>query len=328
MFDIIRELIKNGSTMTVRTIFMGTPQFAATILESLLRGSYWVVAAYTQPDKAAGRGRTVVFSPVKKLALERQIPIIQPETFESTKVVDELASFQPELVIVTAFGFILPPEVLSLPKFACLNVHASLLPRHRGPSPVTSAILCGDELTGVTIMLMDAGLDTGPILAQEKVGISCTDTTGSLGAKLAHIGAGLLLQTLPRWVGGDLKPQAQDESQATYSKLITSKEAEIDWHLPAVQLWRMVRAYNPWPGCYTWCQGRRLKIHTGVPLPEERNGEIGKVIALAEQPGVGVVTKKGILGLCQIQLEGKREMPATDFVRGRRDFIGSVLGRE
>jgi methionyl-tRNA formyltransferase len=177
-------------------------------------------------------------------------------------------------------------------------------------------------------MIMEAGLDTGPILAQEKVGISCMDTTGSLGAKLADVGARLLLQTLPRWLGGDLKPQAQDESQATYSKLITSKDAEIDWRLSAPELWRMVRAYSPWPGCYTWCQGKRLKIHGAVPLPEGKNGEIGKVIALAEQPGVGVVTKKGILGLCQIQLEGKREMPATDFVRGKRDFIGSVLGRK
>jgi methionyl-tRNA formyltransferase len=328
MFDIIKKLIKNGSTMTVRTVFMGTPQFAVTILESLLRNSYRVVAVYTQPDKAAGRGRPVVSSPAKKLALERQIPIIQPQTLESGKVVDKLASFQPELIIVTAFGFILPPEVLSLPKFACLNIHPSLLPRHRGPSPVTGAILCGDEVTGVTIMLMDAGLDTGPILAQEEVGISCTDTTDSLTAKLADVGARLLLETLPRWLGGDLKPRVQDESQATYSKLITSNDAEIDWGLSALELWRMVRAYTPWPGCYTWCHGKRLKIHGAVPLPGGKNEDIGKVIALAEQPEIGVVTKKGILGLCQVQLEGKREMPATDFVRGKRDFIGCILGRK
>ena len=314
--------------MTVRTVFMGTPQFAATVLESLLRNSYRVVAVYTQPDKAAGRGRPVVSSPVKELTLERRIPIIQPRTFEASKVVDKLASFQPELIIVTAFGCILPPEVLSLPKFACLNVHPSILPRHRGPSPVASAILCGDEVTGVTIMLMDVGLDSGPILAREEVGISCTDTTGSLGAKLADVGARLLLQTLPRWLGGDLKPRVQDEAQATYSKLITSKDAEIDWGLPALEIWRMVRAYTPWPGCYTWCHGKRLKIHGAVPLPDGKNGQIGKVIALAEEPEVGVITRQGILGLCQVQLEGKREMPATDFVRGKRDFIGCILGRK
>ncbi len=328
MFDIIKKLIKNSSTMTVRTVFMGTPQFAVTILESLLSSSYQVLAVYTQPDKSAGRGHRVVSLPVKRLALDRKIPVIQPETFESSEVVEKLASFQPELIVVAAFGSILPAEVLSLPKFACINVHASLLPRHRGPSPVASTILCGDELTGVTIMLMDAGLDTGPILAQEKVGISFMDTTGSLGAKLADVGAGLLLQTLPRWVEGELKPQAQDESRATYSKLITSRDAEIDWHLSALELWRMVRAYNPWPSCYTWCQGKRLKIHKAIPLGDGGNGEIGKVVALAEQPGVGVVTRQGALGLCQVQLEGKRAMSVTDFVRGKRDFIGSVLGRE
>jgi len=314
--------------MTVRTVFMGTPQFAVTILESLLRSPYQVLAAYTQPDKSAGRGHSVVSSPVKKLALERQIPVVQLETFKSSEVVKKLASFQPELVVVAAFGFILPQEVLSLPKFACINVHASLLPRHRGPSPIASTILCGDELTGATIMVMDAGLDTGPILAQEKVGVSFMDTTGSLTSRLADVGAALLQETLPQWLEGELKPQAQDESQATYSRLITSKDGEIDWHVPALELWRMVRAYNPWPSCYTWCQGKRLKIHKAIPLGDGGGGKIGEVIALAEQPGVGVVTKQGILGLCLVQLEGKREMPVGDFVRGKRDFIGSVLGRE
>jgi methionyl-tRNA formyltransferase len=327
MFDIIKNLMKNRFAMRVRAVFMGTPQFAATILESLLRGSCEVLAVYTQPDKPAGRGRPVVFPPVKKLALERQIPVIQPESFKSSEVKEKLASFRPELVIVAAFGSILPPEVLSLPEFACLNVHPSLLPRHRGPSPVANTILCGDELTGVTVMLMDTGLDTGPILAQRKVGISFMDTTGSLSSKLANVGGALLLEALPKWLGGELTPHAQDESQATYSKLITGEDAEIDWHLSALELWRRVRAYNPWPSCYTWCQGKRLNIHKAIPLGDVREGEIGEVIALAEQPGVGVVTKHGILGLCQVQLAGKREMPANDFVRGKRDFIGCVLGR-
>jgi methionyl-tRNA formyltransferase len=306
---------------------MGTPQFATTILDSLLQGSSQVIAVYTQPDKPAGRGRPVVFPPVKKLALERQIPVIQPETFKSSEVMEKLASFQPELIIVAAFGVILSPEVLSLPKFACLNVHPSLLPRHRGPSPVANTILCGDELTGVTIMLMDAGIDTGPILAQEKVGISFMNTTGSLSSKLADVGAKLLLETLPKWLGNELRPQAQHEVQATYSKLITSEDAEIDWHLSAVELWRSVRAYNPWPSCYTWYQGKRLKIHRAIPVGDVAGGEIGEVVFLAEPPGVGVVTRQGILGLCQVQLEGRREMSVDDFVRGKRDFIGCVLGQ-
>jgi methionyl-tRNA formyltransferase len=313
--------------MEVRTVFMGTPQFAVTILESLLQSSCQVLAVYTQPDKPAGRGRPVVFPPVKNLALERKIPVIQPETFKLNEVVKKLASFQPELIIVAAFGAILPKEVLSLPRFACLNVHPSLLPRHRGPSPVANTILCGDELTGVTIMLMDAGMDTGPILAQEKVKISSMNTTGSLSSRLAEVGAKLLLETLPKWLGSELKPQAQDESQATYSKLITGEDAEIDWHLSAVELWRRVRAYNPWPICYTWCQGKRLKIHSAIPCGGVARGGMGKVIALSESLGVGVVTGDGILGLCQVQLEGKREMSVDDFVRGKRDFIGCVLGQ-
>lgn len=314
--------------MTIRTVFMGTPQFAVTILESLLRNSYQVVAVHTQPDKAAGRGRPVAFPPVKKLALDRQIPVVQTETFRSSEAVKELASFGPELIVVAAFGSILPPEVLSLPRFGCLNVHASLLPRHRGPSPVANAILCGDELTGATIMLIDAGLDTGPILAQEKVGISFMDTTGTLSSKLADVGARLLVETLPKWLGSELGPRAQDETQATCSRLITSKDAEIDWSLSALQLWRMVRAYSPWPSCYTWCEGKRLKIHKAIPLGDGGNGEIGKVIALAEQPGVGVVTGQGTLGLCLVQLEGKREMPVNEFVRGKKDFIGCILGQK
>jgi len=327
MFDIIKKLIKNNLAVKMRTVFMGTPQFAVIILESLLQSSCRLLAVYTQPDKPAGRGRPVVFPPVKKLALERQIPVIQPKTFKSSEVVEKLSSFRPELIIVAAFGSILPPEVLSLPRFACLNVHPSLLPRHRGPSPVANTILCGDEITGVTIMVMDAGLDTGPILAQEKVGISFMNTTDSLSSKLADVGAKLLLETLPKWLGSELKPQDQDESQATYSKLITGEDAEIDWHLSALELWRRVRAYNPWPSCYTWCRGKRLKIHKAIPLDDVAEGEIGEVVALAEPPGIGVVTRQGILGLCQVQLEGKREMSADDFARGKRDFIGCVLGQ-
>jgi methionyl-tRNA formyltransferase len=313
--------------LEVRTVFMGTPQFAATILEALLQSSCRVLAVYTQPDKPAGRGRPIVFSPVKKLALERQIPVIQTETLKSREVVDRLASSQPQLIIVAAFGAILAAEVLSLPKFACLNVHPSLLPRHRGPSPVANTILCGDEITGVTIMLMDTGMDTGPILAQEKVGISSMDTAGSLSTTLADVGSKLLLETLPGWLNKELRPQIQDEAQATYSKLITSEDAEIDWNLSAVELWRRVRGYNPWPISYTWYQGKRLKIYSSIPLVNIAKGEIGEVIALPEPPGVGVVTGEGILGLCKVQLEGRCEMSVDDFIRGKRDFIGCVLGQ-
>jgi methionyl-tRNA formyltransferase len=328
VFDIIKKLMKNRFAMKVRIVFMGTPQFAVTILKSLLRSSYELLAVYTQPDKRAGRGRPVVYSPVKKVALEHQSPVMQPVNLKSSEVVGQLASFQPWLIVVAAFGFILPQEVLSLPKFGCLNVHPSLLPRHRGPSPIANAILCGDELTGVTVMLMDAGLDTGPVLAQKKVGISFTDTTGSLSTRLADVGAELLLETLPKWLGGELKPHPQDEAQATYSRLITGDDGEINWHLSAFEIWQKVRAYNPWPGCYTWYQGKRLIIHKAIPFGDEGQGEVGEVIALVEQPGIGVVTGQGTLGLCQVQIQGKRAMTVNDFVRGKRDFIGCVLGRK
>lgn len=327
MFDITRELTENNPAVTVRTVFMGTPPFAATVLEALLSSSYQVVAVYTQPDKPAGRGHPVILPPVKRLSAEREVRVIQPRSLKSSEVVERLASLQPQLIIVAAFGFVLPPEMLALPSFGCLNVHPSLLPRHRGPSPIPNTILCGDDVTGVTIMLMDAGLDTGPVLAQEKVGVSFANTTGSLSAKLADAGGKLLLGTLPEWLGGKLRPQPQDESRATYSKLITHEDGEVDWHLPALELWRRVRAYNPWPVCHTWCQGRRLKIHQVLPFNDEAKGEIGEVIVLSEPPGIGVVTGQGVLGLCRVQLEGRRDMSAGEFVRGKRDFVGSVLGR-
>ena len=305
---------------------MGTPEFAVPILVSLIRSPYHVVAVYTQPDKPVGRNRQVAWSPVKKLATEYKIPVIQLNTLKSREAVDELANFEPDVIIVAAFGYILPPEVLSLPKFGCLNVHPSLLPRHRGSSPVAASLLYGDRFTGVTIMLMDAGMDSGPILAQQKVDISSKDTSGTLTLKLARVGTEFLIDMLPHWLAGKLKPQPQDESQATYSKLMRKKDAEIDWHLSAVELCQKVRAYNPWPGCYTWWKGKQLKVHEATPLEDVAKGELGKVVTLSPLTPVGVITGEGVIGLCQVQLEGKRKMGVDDFIRGQRDFIGSILG--
>jgi len=315
--------------MKERVVFMGTPEFSVPILESLIQNQYHVVVVYTRPDKPAGRRQRLNSPPVKRLAMEHKIPVIQPRTLKSAEVVGELASFKPGLIVVAAFGHLLPEEVLSLPEFGCVNVHPSLLPQHRGPSPVANAILCGDMFTGVTIMLIDARMDSGPILSQREVGVSSEDTTGSLISKLADVGAELLVETLPKWLKGELEPRPQDERQATYSRLITSKDGQIDWHLPAVELWRQVRAFNPWPGCYTSWQGKRLKIHKAVSVGKRVNGQIGEVIALP-QPSpvkVGVMAGEGVLGLCQVQLEGKREMSIADFVPGHRNFIGSILGQ-
>jgi len=326
MFDITKQLTENNPAVTVRVVFMGTPPFAATVLEALLRSSCQVVAVYTQPDKPSGRGHRVVNSAVKRLSLERQIPVVQTHSLRSSEVVGHLASLQPDLIVVAAFGLILPAGVLDLPGSGCLNVHPSLLPRHRGPSPIPSAILCGDDVTGVTIMLMDAGLDTGPILTQETMPIAFTDTAGSLGARLADLGGKLLLETLPGWLSRELRPQTQDESRATCSSLLTQEDAEVDWSRSALELWRRARAYNPWPGFHTRCQAKRLKIHEAVPLGPVAEGRIGEVVLLSEPPGIGVVTGQGVLGLCRIQMEGKRDMSAEELARGKRDFVGSVLG--
>ncbi len=309
-------------------IFMGTPEFAVPVLSHLVRSSYHVAAVYTRPDKVAGRGRQLGSPPVKRLALQQGIPIIQPRTLKSAEAVKELASLGPDLVAVAAFGYILPGELLSVPKSGCLNVHPSLLPRHRGASPIADTILSGDAVTGVSIILMDEGVDSGPILAQRQVDISPEDTTGSLTAKLGVEGAELLVEVLPKWFAGALEPRAQDEGEATYSRLVTTGDGELEWQLAAVELWRRVRAFNPWPSCYTWWKGRRLKIHGATPLDEKAGGQVGRVLALPKPApvGVGVVAGQGILGLCRVQLEGKREISIDEFVRGQRDFVGSVLG--
>lgn len=267
-------------------------------------------------------------SPVKELAVKQGLSVVQPETLKKPEEIERLRYLNPDIIVVAAYGRILPVEVLDLPKYGCLNVHPSLLPRHRGPSPIPAAIMEGDEVTGTTIMLLDAGLDTGPILGQRELPISAQDTAGSLSDKLAQISAELLLEILPLWFERKIKPQPQNEIRATYTKRINKEDGEIDWHLSALAIWRRVRAFYPVPGCFTWWERKRLKINEAVPLAEATNGEVGKVIALSSDSPtpVGVITGSGILGLGQLQLEGKRPMPAVEFIRGQRRFIGSRLG--
>jgi len=306
---------------------MGTPDFAVPSLECLLDGDYEVVAVYTQPDKPAGRGRRLAGSPVKRLAVQRGIPVLQPGTLRAGEAAERLATLRPELGVVAAYGQLLPGEFLSVPRFGFLNVHPSLLPRHRGPSPVANAILCGDLTTGVSIMVMDAGMDTGPVVARAELAISDVETTGTLTSKLAGVGATLLQATVPGWIEGSIVPTAQDESQASYSRRVTAQQGELDWGQSATELWRCVRAYDPWPGAYTWFEGKRLKIREAAPVNERATGEPGWVVSLSGPPGVGVVTGRDVLGLRRVQLEGKRETVVSDFMRGRDGFLGSKLGR-
>jgi methionyl-tRNA formyltransferase len=241
-------------------------------------------------------------------------------------VVAQLADLRPDVIVVAAFGQILPQSVIDIPDYGCINIHPSLLPRFRGATPVAAAVLAGDEVTGVSIMLMDKGLDTGPILASAQIPIASQDTTGSLAAKLSQTAARLLPRVLDGWAKGELTPQPQKEVEASFCSPITKEEGEIEWHLSAVDIWRRVRAFNPWPGCYTKWQGRQLKIIEAVPLPGGKNLEVGRVVAtVGAEAALGVNTGDGILGICQVQLEGKRAMSAAEFLRGQRQLIGAIL---
>jgi len=310
----------------VRVIFMGTPEFAVNALELLVTNRYKLVAVYTQPDRVAGRGLSQVQSPVKGVALAYGLSVKQPAKLRDGEVIAEIAGLRPDVIVVAAYAQKLPKAVLDIPPLGCVNIHPSLLPRHRGISPVPAAILSGDGFTGVSVMLMDEGWDTGPVLSRAQVAISAQDTTGSLMEKLSRIGAQLLLDVLPRLAGGTLIPQPQDEAMASYSGLISKEDGEIDWHLPAVDIWRRVRAYQPWPECYTFWRGKQFKILEAVPLDMQATDAVGQLIALdRKNTTFGVSTGEGVLSVLTVQLEGKRVMSAAEFLRGQRDWAGMVL---
>lgn len=307
-----------------RIVFMGTPEFAAPTLTRLAE-RYQIVAVVTQPDRPAGRKRQLTAPPVKEAAMARGLPVWQPPTLRASVAVSHLRALAPDLIVVVAFGQILRAEVLAIPPHGCLNVHGSLLPRYRGAAPVAAVILAGETETGVTLMQMDAGLDTGPILAQARCPIAPDDTAATLRDKLCHLGADLLLETLPRWLAGEITPQPQNDSQATYCRPIAKTDGELNWQSPAEVLARQVRAYNPWPAAFTFWQGRLLKVLRAAPLPVWRGaGQTGQVVML--DGGMGVITGEGLLRLEEVQLAGKRAMTVEEFLCGQRDVVGSVLG--
>jgi methionyl-tRNA formyltransferase len=317
----------------MRIVFMGTPEFAIRPLECLILSGYEVLAVYTQPDEAVGRGRVLEEPPVKKAALQWHKPVLQPASLKSADAQAQLAELKPDAIVVAAFGQILPRPVLELPPFGCINIHPSLLPQFRGVSPVPAAILSGDEFTGTSIMLMDKGVDTGPVLARAQIPVLTDDTAASLMEKLSRISAQLLLDILPRWFRKELKPQPQNDAAATHTKMLTKEVGEIDWRLPAVELWKRVRAYQPWPGCYTRWQGKQLKLLETRPLVSGETNEPGRVLAVKEgSVGFGVGTGNGVLGIIKVQLEGKKAMTADEFLRGQRQLMGTILsphsGRE
>ncbi|MCY4527515.1 MAG: methionyl-tRNA formyltransferase [Chloroflexi bacterium] len=307
----------------MRIVFMGTPDFAVPVLSRLIDGGHDISAVYSQPDRSSGRGRKLVPTPTKRFAEERGIEIRQPKSLRSEEECAGLASLCPEVVVVAAYGLFLPAEALKVPPLGCLNIHPSLLPRYRGPSPVVSAILNGDDETGVTIMKLDEGMDSGPILARKRVAIDEKESALELTRRLFNLGAELLVEALSGWASGDIQATPQDESRATFTSLVKKQDGEIDWTDDATRIARMVRAYEPWPGTFTHWNGKLLKILGATAMAGD--APPGQVVGL-DDGGIGIGTADGLLSVTGLQIEGRRPSDAQDFVRGYPDFVGAELG--
>lgn len=301
----------------VKIVFMGSPEFAVPVLNGLA-AQYGIAGVITQPDKPAGRGRTITSPPVKVLAETLGLPVVQPARLREPEVFAQLSLWSPDLIVVAAYGQILRQNVLDLPRYGCLNVHASLLPRWRGASPVQAALLHGDAETGVTIMQMEAGLDTGPMLAQRSTPIQARDTAETLTARLAEIGAGLLLEMLPQYLAGECRAIAQDETQATYAGMIQKEEGQLDFKRPGAELERKVRAFSPWPGAFLSWEGGLLKVHR-AHFEEDMKALPGKRTRIGKLPAVGAAD--GWLVLEEVQPSGKKPMPGSVFLNGARQWM-------
>ncbi len=299
-------------------VFMGTPDFAVPTLRALA-SAYPVVGVVTQPDRPAGRGRQLLAPPVKAAAVELGIPVIQPARLREPEALQQLQAWAPDLIVVAAFGQLLKPAVLDLPRFGCINVHASLLPRHRGAAPIAAAILAGDDETGITIMRMDVGLDTGPTLTTRAIPIASTDTTASLSVRLAEVGADLLIDTLPGYLAGTIIPQPQPDQGATYAPQLKKEDGRLDFTETAEELARRVRAFSPWPGAYCLWEGQPFKVLEARPI--SGRGLPGTVSGGLDGPAL--TCNDGQLLLITVQPAGKRPMSAIDFARGSRHFVGS-----
>lgn len=309
----------------MKIIFGGTANFAIPALKKLATSKQQILAVYTKPDREAGRGLKLTKSPIKKLAEELNLPIYQPENFKNEAAQNELKNLGPDIFIDVAYGLLLPEEVLKIPRFGCINIHPSLLPRWRGAAPIQRAILAGDEFTGVSIMQIDSGLDTGPILQQEKFAIDPNDTTSSLENRLAHLGAELLLEVLEKLEHGISTATPQSNFNSTYAEKITKEEAKIDWQKSAEEISRMVRAFNPWPIAYTQIAEQTLRIWQAMPLTAlsttlNTKKSCGTILNAGTQ-GIDVQTGDGILRLQMIQFPGGRALPVSEILKSKKEFF-------
>ncbi len=308
----------------MKIIFMGTPDFSVPILKALIQAGHEVVLAVTQPDQPKGRGKSVSFSAVKTAALECQIPVYQPKRIREPECVSHLRTFEADIMVVAAFGQILSEEILTMPKYGCVNVHASLLPKYRGASPIQWAVLNGEKTTGVTTMQMDVGIDTGDILEKTEIALAEDETGGSLFDKLSEAGAELCVRTLAHIQDGTVTRTKQEEAQATHVGMITKQMGEVDWTKSAVQIERQIRGLNPWPGTYTSLHGRLLKLWKAAALEGGDSDQAGKVVCVDKKQLI-VQTGEGQLSLLEVQPEGKKRMPVDAFLRGYQIEPGQKL---
>ena len=309
----------------LRIIFMGTPTFAVPALDALLEANCDIIGVFTQPDRRSGRGRRLTAPPVKEAAIERSLPVFQPPSLRRDEEARRhIASLAPDLIVVVAYGLFLPSDTLDVPPLGALNIHPSLLPKHRGPSPVATAILEGDASTGVTLMQLDEGMDSGPVIAQRETVITRDENAEDLTVRLFKMGAELLADTIYQWQDGEIAPVPQGEADATITRLLKREDGAIDWTQSAEQVARQIRAYHPWPGSFTHWNGRQLKVHEASALGGAESELPGTVTELPQ--GIAVATGEGALLLRRVQIEGRQATDISEFARGYRDFAGSRLG--
>ncbi len=310
----------------IKIIFMGTPEFGAIILKGLINGGYKPVLVISSPDEPVGRKQVITPPPVKLIAEQYEIPILQPIKIRDCK--SQIMASKPDLIVIAAYTQIIPKEILEIPKYGCLNVHPSLLPKYRGPAPVQFTILNGDNAAGVTIILVDDKMDHGPIVAYKKVEIQDSKITLlKLKKILAEIGAKLLTETIPKWIDGKIEPRPQNEPQATYTKILEREDGKIDWQKPAEYIEKQIRAYDPWPGSFTMHKEKRIKILKADVLIQTKISPVGPPgkTFLAPNDKIAVQTGKDYLIIEMLQLEGKNPINSRDFLRGHRDFVGAIL---